>query len=462
VTVEFITLRQLAGVLKLAIAQGTTECWVVAEAASVNLNRASGHCYLELIEKDGDATLAQMKATIWSRVYRGLDARFRAGAGRPIEKGMKLLLLVRPVFHEVYGLSLSVTDIDPRYTLGEMALRRRETIDRLRKEGLLDRNRRLPLPPVVLRLAVVTSRTAAGLGDFRDRLRASPYAFTLDLHEAVMQGEKAEASIMEALGRVARKAARYDAVVVVRGGGAQADLQCFDSYALCRAAALMPLPVLTGVGHERDESVMDMVAHRRLITPTACAEFLVGRARDFEGAMEALGARIATLVHKRMSSEREALALARRGLRAGSHRMIEGEGARMGRLGSEFGHLVRRALVRASQTVADRARGIERHVLASLGRRGQAVERVRGVLPYGVRAALAAGGRRLERAETRVTLLDPVAVMRRGYSITLHAGRALRDASGLRVGEHIETRLMRGSITSSIEGTTPGEAANGE
>jgi exodeoxyribonuclease VII large subunit len=436
---EYLTLRQLAGVIKLAVTRQTGEHWVVAEVAQVNVNLKSGHCYLELIEKEDGQTLARMKGTVWSSAFGRLSARFRVETGKELEAGMKILMLARPVFHELYGLSLNIRDIDPAYTLGEMALKRRQTIERLIKEGIIERNRELPLAPVLQRIAVISSSTAAGYGDFISRITGSGYGFSITLCEAYLQGELAERSILAALKHFKRNAGLYDVVVIIRGGGSQADLQCFDSYGLAREAALCPLPVLTGIGHERDETVTDRVAHMRLMTPTAVADFILSRSREFEEAVEGLASRLTRRLEGLISAGRSVLQTLDTLLLAALRGRLTAHGYDLSRLARDFQHSVAQAL---------------------LGRRGR-VERLGVSLLLQTRAYLSGKAEAIRDINTRVRLLDPRGVLKRGYSITLYRGRPVTEASALREGDIIDTRLYKGTVRSSVR-KTKGDSNDGK
>jgi exodeoxyribonuclease VII large subunit len=433
---DYLTLSQLAGVIRLAVTQHTGDYWVVAEIAQLSVNRKSGHCYLELMEKEEDRTLARMKGVIWAGDFKSLAAEFREKTGRDLEAGMKILMLARPSFHEVYGLSLNVRDIDPAYTLGEAALRRKETIERLRKEGVIDLNRGLPLPPVLQRIAVVSSGTAAGYGDFLSRLTGSAYGygFSLTLFEAYMQGTRAERSILSALERCRRKADKYDALALIRGGGSQADLQCFDSYPLARAIATFPLPVLTGIGHERDETVADRAAHRRLITPTAAAEFILTRTRGFEEAVEGLSSRLVKYAERLIGDERNSLQTR----------------------GALLSSALRNFLASEKHGLSALARRFEHSVIRELADRGSSMERLAVSLTIRLQAYLSGQLKALRNLDARARLLDPRNVLRRGYSITTLGGRPVTDASALKRGDIIDTRLYSGTVTSSVENIREG------
>ncbi|MBO5902907.1 MAG: exodeoxyribonuclease VII large subunit [Tidjanibacter sp.] len=282
---EHISLSELARRIKLSLSERVPlPVWVSAEIGEIKVNRTSGHCYMELVESGGGSVpKAKISAVAWRTQYGAMAAHFRSVTGSDLSVGLSVLLKVVVTFHELYGLSLQVVDIEPAYTLGEQERLRRETIERLTKEGVIDMNRSLSLPMVVQRVAVISSAQAAGYRDFMEHIAASPYGFKITLFESLMQGLQAADSVVAALAEVAERAEEFDAVVVIRGGGSQSDLSCFNSYELCYVAAQMPLPIITGIGHDKDTSVMDLVACVEQKTPTAVADFLVDRMREFDG-----------------------------------------------------------------------------------------------------------------------------------------------------------------------------------
>ncbi len=257
--------------------------WVVAEIGQLQTNR-KGHCYLELVEKADDQIKAKTRATIWSYTYRNLSTWFEGITGQSLKAGMKILFNATIQFHEVYGFSLNIRDIDAQYTLGERAKKRQEIIDKLQEDGIFDMNKELTLPPVPQNIAVISSETAAGFGDFMDQIAGNEYGYDvrIDLFNAVMQGDEAVASIINAMHEAFSSISQYDLLVIIRGGGATLDLDCFDSYDLGSHVAQFPIPVITGIGHERDETITDMVAHTKMKTPTAVAEFIISGFRNFE------------------------------------------------------------------------------------------------------------------------------------------------------------------------------------
>ena len=288
---ESFTLYELQRIIGAAIEQFLAKpIWVSAEIAEIKLN-ASGHCYLELVERDkdsasGKAAKAQSRAVIWKSHYPRLAAKFEGATGRALSAAMKILVEVAVSFHPVYGLSLQITDIDPTYTLGDIERQKEITIARLKADGVWDMNRELSVPRVVQRVAVVSSATAAGYRDFMQELALSPYNIHTTLFEATMQGEGSEQSIADALTAIAEREEEFDAVAIIRGGGSTTDLECFNAYLTALCVAQFPIPVLTGIGHDKDVSIVDMVAAIPLKTPTAVAAWICNTAERFDGELE--------------------------------------------------------------------------------------------------------------------------------------------------------------------------------
>jgi exodeoxyribonuclease VII large subunit len=316
-----LSLYQLNALVK----QGLKAClpdayWVQAELSEVHANY-NGHCYVEFVQKDprSNNLIAKARGTIWSNVYHLLKPYFEEATGQTFTAGIKVLVKVTVDFHELYGFSLSVQDIDPTYTLGDMARRRQEILRQLETEGVLTMNKELHLPACLQRIAVISSATAAGYGDFCNQLQHNPYGlvFYTRLFPAVMQGDRTEAAVIAALDAIAAQQDRWDAVVIIRGGGATSDLSCFDTYALAANCAQYPLPIITGIGHERDDTVIDSVAHTRVKTPTAAAEFLIAHQLQAAEAVEALAARMRDALAGRLE-EQQRLELIQNQLKAAS------------------------------------------------------------------------------------------------------------------------------------------------
>ena len=373
--------------VRLALQQQLADSyWVVAEVSDLTLPRFAGaHCYLTLTEQTTDSRgmplKAQARATLWSQRYQQLAPVFERATGQPLRPGLKLLLRVQVRFHEQYGLSLDVVALDPSYTVGELALLRLKTLRLLEERGLLERQKRLALPLAPQRLAVISSPTAAGFQDFVRQLEEAPYDFALTLFPALMQGDEAPTSLRAALANVRARRSQFDAVVIIRGGGSRADLVAFDEYGLAAAVGAFPLPVLTGIGHERDEALVDLTAHRALKTPTAVAVFLVERLARLEGALLGYGEQV--------------IALARRQL-AQRH-------ARLDQLRGRGRHAATRQLDAAREALHARARQAAQGPREQLRQLGLGLGRFRHQLPRAARRALAREQRGL-RQRGRVLL----------------------------------------------------------
>lgn len=383
--------------------------WVQAELSDVRSN-SSGHCYLEFVQKDtgGNHLIAKARGTIWSNIFKMLKPYFEQETGQQFASGIKVLVQVSVEFHELYGYSLTVLDIDPTYTLGDMARRRREIILRLEEEGVLTMNKELDMPLAPQRIAVISSATAAGYGDFCDQLKNNPYglSFQTKLFPAVMQGERVEESIISALESVYQELDEWDVVVLIRGGGATSDLSGFDTYNLAANCAQFPLPIITGIGHERDETVLDIVAHTRVKTPTAAAEYLIGRLYETALKLEDHASRVVNKVEERLNWEH----------------------TRLNRLSERIPMNVRMCLQAGHYAV----KGIQHRIDVALQER------------------LLKEKHRLQLLEHQVRTASPEHLLKRGYSITLLDGRAVTDISMLKEGDVVTTRYAKGESQSVI------------
>lgn len=305
---EPLTLYSLNNMVRCAVNEGMPmRYWVTGELSEVR-EASNGHCYIELVQRDeaADELVAKARGTIWSRVYTLLRPYFLEQTGQPFAAGLKVLLQVTVGFHELYGYALDVCDIEPAYTIGDMARRKQMVIKRLADEGVIDLNKELPFPLLPQRVAVISSSAAAGYGDFCDQLKSNKYGFVFytKLFPAPMQGNGVEQGIIEALDCIAQNVDFWDVVVIIRGGGATSELSCFDTYDLANNCAQFPLPIITGIGHQRDESVLDIVAHTRAKTPTAAAELLVHAMAVQAAAIEDAGRTIVTAARDSMSAQK--------------------------------------------------------------------------------------------------------------------------------------------------------------
>ena len=407
---EHLTLRQLNLMVRDAIEmQMPDEYWVEAELAECR--ERGGHCYLELIEKEDttNTPVAKASAKCWRQTWQMIQPYFQRTTGQALRTGMKVLLKVYAQFHETYGFSWIVTDIDPTYTLGDMARKRQEIIRQLKEEGVFDLQRELCIPLFAKRIAVISAAEAAGYGDFCRQLEDNEYGFKFEttLFPAIMQGEQVESSVVEALNAIYQSIRDFDVVVIIRGGGATSDLSGFDTLALAENVAQFPIPVITGIGHDRDESILDMVANTRVKTPTAAAALLIDNLRQVLERINNAQQRITLAIHQRIANHK----------------------SRLTSLQTLIPALVERTLSNAKHRI----------------------ELLENRLPAVTERIITNQKHKLSQIELMLQSYDPQLLLKRGYSITLMNGRAIRDPKELKVGDEIETRVEKGTIRSVVK-----------
>ena len=409
---QALSLYELNSIVRSFIEEGAEENYWVQGELLEGREGQGGHFYGELVEKSEltGAIVARARITIWARVYYMLSMRFHEETGQRLRPGIKVLLKVKVSFSELYGYSLNVLDIDGTYTLGDMARRRQEILQRLEQDGIIDDNKTLSMPTMLKRIAVVSSPTAAGYGDFSRQLLENEWglSFRVKLFPAIMQGQQVPESITSALLQIADEADKWDAVVIIRGGGATSDLIDYDSYYLAACIAQHPLPVITGIGHDRDQTVPDMVAHTSVKTPTAAAAFILEHQLAHLTLLQDLQQRIPQAAHSYLQQAQHRFGLLCHRLPTGATFMLQKELQRMERLSAFIPRFAQTSLVR------------ETH--------------------------------RLELLEHRLKASDPNLLLKRGYSITLSPdGEIITDVSMIRPGERIVTRLQGGEVTSEVK-----------
>lgn len=427
-----ITLYELNSLVRQTIEIGLPKSyWVEAEISELREN--GGHCYLELIEKDKryNTPIAKASARCWRQTWGMVKPYFENTTGQQLRAGMKVLIEVYAQFHEAYGFSWIISDIDPNYTLGDMARKRQEIIKRLKEEGVFDLNKQLDLPLFSQRIAVISSKSAAGYGDFANQLYGNQYGyyFEAELFAATMQGEDVERSIIKALNAINDRCDDFDCVVIIRGGGATSDMSGFDALELAENVANFPLPIITGIGHDRDKCILDMVSHTRVKTPTAAAALLIDNLHTAERRIDDARQRIANLTSRKMEVEKLRLSRLAERLPALFGSVKDKQEARLDILQERLFRLAEIRLSNCENIVGQLEKKISltaEHLLM--------VEK-----------------HRLELLEGRAQNLDPQLLLRRGYSITLVGGKALRDPSQVKQGDKIETRLEKGTIISTID-----------
>lgn len=412
------------------------EYWVEAEISELRVVR--GHCYIDLIEKtEGTNTpIARASAKCWQNTWSVISPYFEKVTGQRLCSGMNVLMLVSANFHPAYGFSWIISDIDPTYTLGDMARKRQAIIEQLKREGVFDLQKELSLPLFCQHIAVISSANAAGYGDFVDQLESNAYGFRFvtRLFPATMQGEGVEQSIIAALNNIyetflTSDETAPDCVVIIRGGGATSDLSGFDTLALAENVAQFPIPVITGIGHERDESILDMISHTRVKTPTAAAALLIDHLkRVWDYLQEAQGV-LETNARQRMDLEQMQLQRAAQKIPPLFSLFKERQERRID-------SMMRDMIAAAQRLISDEMHKVE--TLESI---------IKPMLERRVTGEM----HRLQMFGQRVSALDPDLLLKRGYSITLHEGKIVRDASQLKHGDKIETRVEKGTIHSIVD-----------
>lgn len=386
-----------------------TPVWIRAEISELRENY-NGHCYLELVEKDSnsDAILAKTKANIWSTTYRMLKPYFENSTGESLRAGLNILVAVTVEFHGVYGFSLNIRDIDPVFTIGELAARRLKIIRQLEADGIANMNKLIEMPVLPQRLAIISSATAAGYDDFMNQLRndENQFAFYTKLFPAVMQGDQAESSIIRSLEKIYEHSELFDVVVIIRGGGATTDLACFDSYELALNCAQFPLPVISGIGHQRDVSILDMVAHSSVKTPTAAAEFLISKMKDAENVWKNIFSDISYLVQNK----------------------TENEFRKLDQTQMRITHTLR-------QWVTKRSHAFETH---------------QNRLQNSVRMQIVRQKNKLLILEKSIESHSPSYLLKHGYTITALNGKRISSIKEVKAGDKIRTFVHDGEFESEI------------
>lgn len=406
------------------------EYWIAAEISELRVAN-NGHCYLEFVEKEerSNMIIAKARANIWRNNYQLIAQDFEQQTGQRLQAGIKVLVAAQVTFHELYGYSLNILDIDPTYTLGDLAKRKKEILKQLEADGVLTLNKELELPRLLSRIAVISSSTAAGYGDFCNQLEQTPFRFTTQLFPAIMQGERIEETMIAALNQIAAEMEQWDAVVIIRGGGAVSDLNGFDTYLLAANVAQFPLPVLTGIGHERDDTIIDMVAHTRLKTPTAVAAFLIERQRDELEEIRDLEQELNEAVIRRLEQERF---------------RFEQNARRFQHAAAQYIGKQREKLLRLTKQMEMRSNALLQQQHYQLDTLPQRLERA-------VQQQLNQEKLRINYLEKHLQLAGPERMLQMGFTLTTCNGKVVRDAAQLKPGDKITTQFAKGKVTSTVD-----------
>ncbi len=427
--------------------------WLVAEINRINLHR-SGHCYLELVQKStkDDNIIATSRAVIWSSIYSQLKKYFESATGAGLTDGISVLIKVSVDFHEVYGISLNIRDIDPSYTLGDIAKRRKEIIDKLKAENVIELNKSLELPSPVKRIAVISSVSAAGYEDFINQLNNNKYDYKYDINlfEANMQGINTEPSVIQAFNNIFEKNENFDVVTIIRGGGSKTDLAAFDNYNIAFHITQFPIPVISGIGHERDDTVTDIVAHTKLKTPTAVANFIIDNTYKFENQITEIGNEIIDIVKDRIYINN--MLLTRASMKISRLRNIITEKQENC---NEFIFRLKHAVNNYIQLKNSKLELLnnKKHIYSKEIIKSQ----YKNLLQLGINFKTAVKSdiynknNKLENIENNIRLISPENILKRGFSITRHKGKIIKDAKSLAVNDEIETVFYKSGVVSRVE-----------
>ncbi len=474
---EQLSLSELNSLVKEALQLAFPEqLWVVAEIGELKVNR-TGHCYIELVEKDNitNEISARARATIWSWQFRFIQPYFETTTGQALTAGLKVLVSVSVEFHEVFGYSLNIKDIDPNYTLGDMARRRAEIIRKLEDEGIIDMNKEIPLPEIPSRIAIISSPTAAGYEDFMTQLanNEAGYKFYTRLFPSAMQGTDAPKSIIAALNSIFDLETMFDVVVIIRGGGSQMDLNCFDDYDLAVNISQFPLPVLTGIGHEKDESIADLVANTKLKTPTAVAEFLINKYDEVASEIDTLESAFFDQVNYLIEGEKDRLNNNIRFLRPLVNAKLEKTSIKLGHFAKSVKPTVSKVieqnnfqLVQINDRLSANSNLFLKKKQNELAKFSSELifisklhnQHEKQLIDNMEKKLIQDSLHYIEKQHNKLSLLtkskelvDPVTILKRGFSITLRNGKALKSSEQLKDGELLETILYDGRIISTVK-----------
>ncbi len=428
--------------------------WVKGEIHEIRENR-SGHCYIELVEKDVDTDniVAKARANIWSYTYRMLKPYFEVSTGQNLTAGISVLLSVTVEFHSVYGLSLNVKDIDPAYTLGDMEKKRLETIKKLEEDGIIDMNKKVPFPDVPKRIAIISSSSAAGYQDFMHQLENNPreFRFSVKLFQSLMQGSKADESIVESLENIFLQQDEFDLVVIIRGGGATSDLLPYNSYHLASHLAQFPLPVLTGIGHERDVTVADMVAYKSFKTPTAVSTFLIDLFTSMDDHVTELSRRISESVSTLVSFEITRLQNSQERLGTVLRFVSEREGREIAGLAERINDAARYSIRNNSQKFRHITLRFNHSVKNCYIRPGRVkLSNLSASLGIAVGSYFRRMHDSLVVMDKNTAMADPENMLKRGYAIVIYENRVLKSVKSIKISDYMETKIKDGRIGSRV------------
>ena len=445
-----LSLSQLNAKIRESIEMSfSNEILLVAEIAEMRIAGA-GHCYMDLVEKNGDRTLARMRANIWKFQYERIASNFFKATGNTLQRGLKVLLSVSVSFHEQYGVSLVVKNIDPNYSLGDLERRKKEIVKELVNQNLINKNAKLELELVPKKIAIISSETAAGYGDFINQLtnNSNGYFFETKLFHSTMQGESVASSVMQSLLTISNQ--NFDCVVIIRGGGASLDLAGFDNFELGKAIANFTIPVLTGIGHERDETIPDLVAHTKLKTPTAVAEFLIEKMSSFEEYFTGLKEALLYFTREKVTQNKIILRQLSHCTKTATQKGLEKSRRRLIEIKSELPRIADAFLKNRQKKLIWTTQGISILKTKIIGEQNQKLIGLESVLKVISKQRIQNHNSQLNLIENTIKLVHPSNVLKRGYALILNEGKVLKSINQLRAGLEIEIKLKDGVKKSKI------------
>ncbi|MBU8892436.1 MAG: exodeoxyribonuclease VII large subunit [Bacteroidales bacterium] len=428
--------------------------WVVAEISEINVNR-NGHCYLELIEKDAvnENIIAKTRATIWAFTYRMLKPYFENAAKHELSQGLKVLIHVNIEFHELYGLSLNITDIDPNYTVGDLAQKKAQTIRELESEGVINMNKELPFPVVPQKIAVISSETAAGYQDFINQLtnNYNGYKFYTKLFPTIMQGMQAEESIIKSLERIYENENHFDLVVIIRGGGSQSDLQCFNNYLLASNIAQFPLPIITGIGHDKDESVVDIVAHKKLKTPTAAAEYIIEKVSLYEENLFLFEEQIKDISAGIINDQKTKFIGISKLMLPSVKIILEKYNNHLDRYKDQCTNNINKLTTRSYVKLTQYVKLFENKLQKNFNSKLNKISKLEYNLSYKALFLIQRNKLLLDKLNNTAELVNPENILKRGFSLTWLHGKRISNTNNINKNDIIITKLSSGFIRSTVK-----------
>jgi exodeoxyribonuclease VII large subunit len=455
---KIFTLTELGKSLRSVIERNyTSTYWIKAEIAKLNFYPRSGHCYPELVDKSGNVVQAQMRATIWAADFKTINKQFAEITGDLLREGMAILFRASVGYHPVYGLSLQIWEVEPAFTLGEMALDKARNIEKLRKEGIFDQNKQLTMPLLAQKLAVISVETSKGYSDFLKILHqhAGSYSWKHKLFPSVLQGDKAAEGIISQLRAIKKSKQKFDLVAIIRGGGGDIGLNCYDDYNLAHEIATFPLPVITGIGHATNETISEMVAWSNKITPTDVAYFIVDKFREFAFRIENATQSITNKTMALLSFSNQSLTHLTNKVERYPLHIAAMQKAKLDSMSSSLVNHTRGMQQGHQDQLNDFASAISLLTPRVILSQKHDLEERLSQLTYSAKQLMGSSRYNLENLDLKAVLLNPENVLKRGYSITQYNGELLKQAARVKPGDILITRLYEGNISSKVVEENP-------